>query len=571
MADQMIEWEMTVALLVAVKNEAISVRPELLRTGAQAAGHSHDNLVEIFYLQHKNVLVKILLTKTPDPCQGGDAAAWITTTIAQRYDPHCIVMVGMCAGDRKVLKLGDVVIATSTLRHDHGKLEKRSSPTRLTFHHRHEPIKIEEELTTQLRTYVLEHYEVQGTSDIKQEGEFKVAFGVIATGNQVTKVPGVFSYLKQQIVPSLLGDEHNRTLIGLEMEAYSVAYAAKNSRIPVWLVVKGVSDFADRHKHDEAQPSAIQNATLVTLDILKEVIAGRFVRSIEKDAIALEQKAQSAFLCGNIEEAKSAATQAHQLGRRSTLTRRRYLHSLTQFGEYDAAWKAIEDYRRTGTVALNDHVTTEVAATILWREGQYDGAQKLLSAERIKGHRQLLYLRAVNEVLRIESEDHCRGSVAGKTSVSHLKKARNLLDRAMRMQIGGAPPWWIMVNLYWVLRLLNASDEEQAAEFRRASESLHRTINESGKGAPRLYLLFLLATAGNRTEFDRQAEKMSRDISGIQVPLELMDTIYERLEILHRRGILADYQDYWTRICRWLRRARKIGRPVREATARLMK
>ncbi len=562
-----ITWQTTVVLLVAVRHEFDEVFDKLRKLGisdGRSAGP-----VSTFYLQHKDVLLRILLVKTPDPCQGGDAATWITTRLAEQYKPYSVIMVGFCAGNRGMLNYGDVVIASSTVRHDFGKLSnpkvKRrsaSQPDRsLKFEHRFQPEKIHAGLSVRLGQHIKDNYSKRG-----RRRPFKVAFGVMSTGNQVVRMSGVFDYLAQRIARSLTGDEQDRTLTALEMEGHAVAYAANRSGIPLWLIVKGVSDYAGARKTDKYHALALDHAFDVTMDILTNVILERFREEPERESgEQAEKEAQVSFHSGDLVRAREAAKRAHGYGRRSATTRRRYLHALTQFGEYDAAKQAISEYRETRK--LYDDVTVDVAATILWREGRYGDACKLLSAKAIQGRRQLLYLRAMSELFLKEGSGG-PPSTHGKPGSAHIWSARRRLEEALRIDGNGA--WWIRVNLFWTFRLLKARGAAQTKVFDDALESLRTASkNAPDAGTPRLYHLLLLAMANRRADFDTEVTAVAA--RSVQVALELLDMVYARLEILGRRGLLPDYPYYWAEMCRWLRQMRAVGRPVRDSTARLMR
>lgn len=201
-----IEWEMTVVLLVAVRSEQIGVVQCLKKVGRLV--HTDDpNLLNVFYLQHGELLTRVLLAKSPDPSQGGDAAAWITTHLAEKYKPYAIAMVGICAGNPSLLKLGDVVVASATARHDYGKIVKARSlknrsgtliqqyGQKLVLQHRGELCKVSDPLAPELSAFLSQHYPSYSYRVKRTSSKFNVAFGVMATGNQVIKVSGIFEYL----------------------------------------------------------------------------------------------------------------------------------------------------------------------------------------------------------------------------------------------------------------------------------------------------------------------------------------------------------------------------------------
>jgi len=91
----------------------------------------------------ENLVVRMIIMKLPNPGSGGDAAANLASKAIEAYHPHTICMVGMCAGNPRYTKMGDVILASSIVRHDYGGLSvvkgKKfflTSLTKLKFEHR---------------------------------------------------------------------------------------------------------------------------------------------------------------------------------------------------------------------------------------------------------------------------------------------------------------------------------------------------------------------------------------------------------------------------------------------------
>ena len=54
---------------------------------------------------------------------GGEAASNVATRLTTQFRPKCLAMVGVCAGWRGKVKLGDVVLADRLFRYDAGKIK----------------------------------------------------------------------------------------------------------------------------------------------------------------------------------------------------------------------------------------------------------------------------------------------------------------------------------------------------------------------------------------------------------------------------------------------------------------
>lgn len=545
-------WQITVVLIVAVIDEFHEVLDSLRSIGKEVET-SDEDVHRRFYFQEDDVVVQVLLAKLPDASQGGDVSAVLAARLAERYKPFLLALVGLCAGHPVKTRLGDVVVASATVRHDFGKLGRERRLIfwrRLTFKHRREPLRIRGDFVTDL----LNLFD-------KKKFDFRVTVGVISTGNQVTRLPKIFEYLAENVLDGVVGDEYDRAVLALEMEAHAVAYAAEKSGVPRWLIVKGVCDHADDAKSDSHHTIAVRNAAQVVQDITSRIVVSHFKRDRRLDALRFERAAATAFEEGEIEQAATAAAEAHQLGRRSPIVRRRYVfQSLTQYGRYIEASEILDQYEETGI--LNDRLTRELRVTILWRAGYYREALGLLGDDVIEGDRQLLYLRAMNEVFFNEPASYIQLESQFGAATDHFHTARNLLETALRID-DGPTPWWIWVNLYWVLRVLHASEQELQRVFVAAKASVDSAIAAvPSKGVPRLYRLFLLATAGRKDEFKRLILKRD-EVDRVHLALEAVDMVYLRLKVLRGRLILNDQDEYWFDICDWLRRVRTIGRPAR--------
>jgi hypothetical protein len=76
-----------------------------------------------------------------------------------------------------------------------------------------------------------------------------VSFGTVASGEKVIANPNFVRLLLSQ----------DRTIIGIEMESYGIS-AAVHGRRDKLLLIRGISDFADENKNDDARLSAMEGA-----------------------------------------------------------------------------------------------------------------------------------------------------------------------------------------------------------------------------------------------------------------------------------------------------------------------
>ena len=99
-----------------------------------------------------------------------------------------------------------------------------------------------------------------------QQLPFGVVVGPIASGNVVVKDGRTWEQLKKWAV---------RTVVGLEMEAATIASTAYRLDVANWVVVKGVMDHADLRKDDRYKPFAAR----ASAEVLYKLLALRIIRA----------------------------------------------------------------------------------------------------------------------------------------------------------------------------------------------------------------------------------------------------------------------------------------------------
>lgn len=188
---------------------------------------------------------------------GNDEAAVATTRVIQRWKPLHVLMVGIAAGVRGKVELGDVVVAESCYYYE---LAKRT-------------LKGEEKRPQQFPTDRLLYGRAQAYEASEWKGEIgaerpttpamempEAHFGVIASGEKVIADKATLSKLRKE----------NQKIIALAMEGAGVARAALNNSPNVaFLEVRGVCDFADEHKSDDWQGYAANAAAAFTVGFLR--------------------------------------------------------------------------------------------------------------------------------------------------------------------------------------------------------------------------------------------------------------------------------------------------------------
>jgi len=172
---------------------------------------------------------------------GNCHSAVVTAEVLRRWNPPCVLLVGICGGNRhkEHLMLGDIVVSSSIHAYEYQKLEG--------------PIK--KRVEREPRMYPCSDRLLRGAGDLavrmnreaagsnfsdeerQEKGKPMVFVDVVASGNKLIA--------DDEFMIDLLA--HNRKIIAVEMEGEGVMVAVQNhhSNTQV-LLVKGVSDFADQ-------------------------------------------------------------------------------------------------------------------------------------------------------------------------------------------------------------------------------------------------------------------------------------------------------------------------------------
>jgi tetratricopeptide (TPR) repeat protein len=387
-----------------------------------------------------------------------------------------------------------------------------------------------------------------------------IHIGLMATGNQVIKARGAFRYFRKALLTDLSGDEYDRRLVGLDMEAHAVAFVAENSSVPGWLVVKGVCDHADQKKSDTARRESIENAATVTLEYVSRSLPKAYLRTsgAVQRIKELETKSRRLYQQGRIIESGQHAEEAFRLGGRSPLARRQYLRSLLRQGRYYQAIQSLDYFRSRPW--YDDSETLRLSVEVLWRQGRYNQAIELLPSEVTAKDRQLLYLKAINLIFANWTPE------AGVNRLA-LAEAQELLRSALDIR-KPVSPWWIHVNYVFAL-LLDPSTQSVQEEYVQALDSIREALALAPRnGTIRLYELLLHALADKQEAFE---EARARENDDLQTALDLVDMVLERLVLRYARDDRGIGMGYLDRIRDWILETVQLGKPVRPTTTAQLK
>lgn len=191
---------------------------------------------------------------------GMSAAAVLAMKMIMQFRPRCLVICGICAGNKSEVQPGDLIVANPSWDYGSGKHTIRDNAP--VFEAAPQPYS----LSTRLRGAV-ERLQAEGKTlnDIREgfQGQkpnaaFRVHIGPLASGASVLANQSLFNQVQQQ----------NRKLLGIDMEGYGIMAAASEAPAPQpeAIIMKSVSDFADEHKDDRFRHyAAYTSATALKL------------------------------------------------------------------------------------------------------------------------------------------------------------------------------------------------------------------------------------------------------------------------------------------------------------------
>lgn len=189
---------------------------------------------------------KLVAARTDE--MGMTAAATMTMKLIERFRPRYVIMPGIAAGtrenesDQDGQMYGDVMLASKIWNYSNGKYVSADEAEivfgEIGFIPRPTFIEMDSSLVQVFKKAIA-----------SEKNECHVMLGTMASGSSVVA--------NRSLLEKYISSGYHDT-IGLEMEGYGVAYAAKHASQPrpLAIVAKSVCDFADSRKSDRYQKFA---------------------------------------------------------------------------------------------------------------------------------------------------------------------------------------------------------------------------------------------------------------------------------------------------------------------------
>lgn len=199
---------------------------------------------------------------------GTVAAALNAQKCILEVSPRLVILVGITAGIRGEVNLGDLVIPDRIVEYESTKVavdgERNQGLIRETHGEVRQKISMWGERNLYLNSIKQDVLDSVTIDIFSERSDIQIHTGAMASGNKVITDPKFIHKIQ-----TIFG----RKIISIEMEAIGVAEACdtNSERIP-FIVIKSVSDFADSTKNDDWHSFCSQIAAKFTITLIVEGI-----------------------------------------------------------------------------------------------------------------------------------------------------------------------------------------------------------------------------------------------------------------------------------------------------------
>jgi nucleoside phosphorylase len=238
-----------IAIITALREPELEAVLDL-SAGWVEARHANDSTIyHVGAFERDGKRLKVVAAAAHQ--MGMPAAAVLTMKVIGRFRPRYLMMVGIAAGIRGAVKIGDVLIADQCWDYGSGKRrvvdgkpvllpDPKSIPLALDIKERFQHIQAEGQVAFAV--------ESRWRGKRPDDSRLRIVIGPLASGASVVQDETAVEEIKV----------HSRKLSAIDMEAYGLMYAAENATKPrpSAVVLKGICDFADERKVDDWQKLA---------------------------------------------------------------------------------------------------------------------------------------------------------------------------------------------------------------------------------------------------------------------------------------------------------------------------
>lgn len=232
-----------IAILTSSNDEFDSIRSKL-EDCHEVSGYENDTT--IYYegiVRTSKVIYKIVL---PFPlAMGIEAAVVVTTKIINHFNPSMLIMSGVCAGNKNITNIGDIIIAEKSVNYNNVvEIDKTGKDLRKKFMQNADSINknLKARLSLYSRSEHIKSIQENYPDKDKFLKELKCHIGLVVTGSSLVRSAAKIKEINE--------DYHG--VIAMDMETHGFYYTSSNSvnkSTPIFVSIKGVSDFGDDTRH----------------------------------------------------------------------------------------------------------------------------------------------------------------------------------------------------------------------------------------------------------------------------------------------------------------------------------
>ncbi|WP_045386229.1 phosphorylase family protein [Vibrio rotiferianus] len=256
------EHELDILIVCALKE------PELEQILDCPLEWDEPELYEDFLVMHRGVLrcddkeYSVIATNLQK--MGSVQSGIISTKLINTHRPKFVLMTGICAGDSKETRLGDILVASPSWSWESGKWLQEGNES--NFHIDPHQISISPKISSLIDLLSTDKSFLFGLHDgykaNKPSQVPRLLSGPVACGSSVIASNNVYKDIKKQ----------NRKIMGLEMESFGLYSACElaSEPKPLFLSIKGISDFADEHKQDDLRNYASFVSARTAIQFIKK-------------------------------------------------------------------------------------------------------------------------------------------------------------------------------------------------------------------------------------------------------------------------------------------------------------
>lgn len=259
-----------IAILTASNDEFDSIKG-LLEECHEIEGPYND--ATIYYEGLIRTTSKTYKVVLPFPLSMGiEAAVCITTKLINHYNPSFLIMTGVCAGNKNITNIGDIVIAEKSVNYNNVvEIDKMGKDSKKKFMQNADSIN--KNLKSRLSLYSRSHHikEIQDNYADKEKfpKELKCHIGLVVTGSSLVRSAPKIKEINE--------DYHG--VVAMDMETHGFYYTSSNSvniSTPNFVSIKGVSDFGDDSPHkvsaDDRKKYALFTSSNAAITYIKKVM-----------------------------------------------------------------------------------------------------------------------------------------------------------------------------------------------------------------------------------------------------------------------------------------------------------